>query len=117
MDLHSLTAAIPVGFGSDFDSHAVKLVSGPSQSGSFSDHNSDVVFRGHVYSTTICRHVEQFAAKHQKIQKFHSLYCYGHGQTRLPLSATVTSLLLSVFTNNFRLKQKCLTESYCLMIK
>ncbi|GBM12931.1 hypothetical protein AVEN_163993-1 [Araneus ventricosus] len=90
MDLHSLTAAIPVGFGSDIDSQAVKFISGPSQSGSFSDNNSDVVFRDHVYYTNACRHVEQSAAKHQQIPKFHSPYSHGHGQTRLPLFATLS---------------------------
>ncbi|GBM00919.1 hypothetical protein AVEN_151378-1 [Araneus ventricosus] len=90
MDLHSLTAAIPAGFGSDFDSQALKLVSGHSQSGSFFDHNSDVVFRGHIYYTTACRHVKQPAAKHQQIQKLHSPYGHRHGQTRLPLFATLS---------------------------
>ena len=36
MDLHSLTAAIPDGFGSDYHPQAVKCVSGPSHSGSLS---------------------------------------------------------------------------------
>ncbi|GBM37952.1 hypothetical protein AVEN_46255-1 [Araneus ventricosus] len=89
MDLHSLTAAIPVGFGSEFDLQAVKLVSGPSQSGSFSDHNSDIVFRGKAYYTTACRHIEQSVVKHQQIEKLHSPYSHGHGQTRLPLFVTL----------------------------
>ncbi|GBM00126.1 Inhibitor of growth protein 1 [Araneus ventricosus] len=67
-------------FGIDFDSQAVKLFFGP-QSGSFSDHNSGVVFRGHVYYITACRHIEQSAAKHQQIQKLYSLYGHRHGQT------------------------------------
>ncbi|GBM07094.1 hypothetical protein AVEN_177062-1 [Araneus ventricosus] len=118
MDLHSLTAAIPVGFGSDFDSQAVKLVYGPSQSGSFFEHNSDAVFRGHVYYTTACRHVEHSAAKHQQIQKLHSPYGHGHGQTRLPLFATCHILTFTHLYEKFPIgKKKCLTERYCLMIK
>ena len=54
MDLHSQSAAIPDGFGSDYHAQAVKCVSGPSHSGSFSDHNSDL-FRDHVYKHwTVC---------------------------------------------------------------
>lgn len=68
-----MTEEIPDGLGSDFNSHVMKHVSGPSQSGSFSDHNSGTVFHGHEYYIIVCRYDKQSVAKYQQIPKLHHM--------------------------------------------
>lgn len=62
MDIHSLTAEMPVGYVSDFYRQSMALVSGPCDLGTFSKRNLDAMFHGKHRYNIPCRHIGQSAS-------------------------------------------------------